>query len=198
MSGEYCNFDLTNFPSASFPLPAHYNISFHRSPSKAAGSTESLVMQLRLIYSYTLSLSVAGAIVAADHQQQPLRQQEPNALAAWLDKLRSYLPSTENAKASVDQAVDSARAKAASVNLSPLTLDGWRATLHPSSTAATGPGEPEEWWVLVTGGNRTCLGGREDCVTVEKAFNVMRSSLIPSHRIYDTMRYDLAFVLMLG
>ena len=156
-------------------------------------------MQLHLICALSLFV-VAGAVVADDQQQQqqqqPLRQQQqqqPNALTGWLNQLRSYLPSAEKAKTSVvDQVVDSARAKAASVKVSPLTLEGWRATLHPSSTAATGPGEPEEWWVLVTGGNRTCLGGREDCVTVEKAFNVMNPNPNP---IYNAMIYQKKKIL---
>ena len=37
-----------------------------------------------------------------------------------------------------------------------LTLSNWKDTLYaPVQPAAT---TPEEWWVLVTGGNKTCFG----------------------------------------
>ncbi|KAK1754614.1 hypothetical protein QBC47DRAFT_384434 [Echria macrotheca] len=47
-----------------------------------------------------------------------------------------------------------------------LTLQNWNETLYapvkPDQTT------PEEWWVLVTGGNKTCFGR---CVQLETAFN---------------------------
>ncbi|OAA60945.1 peptidyl-tRNA hydrolase [Niveomyces insectorum RCEF 264] len=46
-----------------------------------------------------------------------------------------------------------------------LTLNNWKNTLYqPVQPGAT---EPEEWWVLITGRNKTCFG---HCGTIEKAF----------------------------
>lgn len=52
--------------------------------------------------------------------------------------------------------VAAAEAKAGALNMDVLSLSGWKDTLYgpvkPESTT------PEEWWVLITGGNRTCFG----------------------------------------
>ena len=37
-----------------------------------------------------------------------------------------------------------------------LTLDNWKDTLY--SPVKPGATVPEEWWVLITGGNKTCFG----------------------------------------
>ncbi|EGO56706.1 hypothetical protein NEUTE1DRAFT_65502 [Neurospora tetrasperma FGSC 2508] len=58
-----------------------------------------------------------------------------------------------------------------------LTLANWKDTLYaPVQPEAT---TPEEWWVLVTGGNKTCFGR---CGPVEKAFGetVEKFSTIPN------------------
>ena len=132
-------------------------------------------------------------------QQQQQRQDAQKPLfASWLAKVASYLPdslsrattgdkdddgdgddddgavlvdgdvATSDA-ASVAAAAASAVVRMKKVDLPRLTLDNWKTVLRPSSTAATGPGEPEEWWILVTGGNKTCHG---DCEPAETAFNV--------------------------
>ncbi|KAI2467273.1 hypothetical protein F4781DRAFT_315621 [Annulohypoxylon bovei var. microspora] len=62
--------------------------------------------------------------------------------------------------------VAAAEAKAGALNLDILTLNNWKQTLYgsvkPESTT------PEEWWVLITGGNKTCFG---HCGKIETAFN---------------------------
>ncbi|RDA94823.1 hypothetical protein CP533_4318 [Ophiocordyceps camponoti-saundersi (nom. inval.)] len=57
-------------------------------------------------------------------------------------------------------------AKMGSMRMSTLTLENWKNTLY----GPVGPGAtvPEEWWVLITGRNKTCYG---HCGKVEKAFN---------------------------
>jgi len=63
------------------------------------------------------------------------------------------------------------------INIESLTLQGWKDTLYaPVKPEAT---QPEEWWVLVTGGNKTCFG---HCGPVEKAFNetVAQFALLPT------------------
>ena len=66
--------------------------------------------------------------------------------------------------ASIPSTADKAESNAASSNSAPpapkkietLTLADWKDTLYgPVSPDATAP---EEWWVLVTGGNKTCFG----------------------------------------
>ncbi|KAI0181622.1 hypothetical protein GGR52DRAFT_46215 [Hypoxylon sp. FL1284] len=62
--------------------------------------------------------------------------------------------------------VAAAAAKAGSLNMDILSLNTWKDTLYapvkPESTT------PEEWWVLITGGNKTCFG---HCGKIEAAFN---------------------------
>lgn len=57
-------------------------------------------------------------------------------------------------------------AKLGSMKLSVLTLENWKQTLYePVLPGAT---TPEEWWVLITGRNKTCYG---QCAKIEQAFN---------------------------
>ncbi|KAI1341717.1 hypothetical protein F5Y15DRAFT_345718 [Xylariaceae sp. FL0016] len=62
--------------------------------------------------------------------------------------------------------IAAAEAKAGSMNIDVLALHNWKEILYgpvkPLSTT------PEEWWVLLTGGNKTCFG---HCGKVEAAFN---------------------------
>ncbi|PHH70428.1 hypothetical protein CDD80_6014 [Ophiocordyceps camponoti-rufipedis] len=58
-------------------------------------------------------------------------------------------------------------AKMGAMRMSTLTLENWKHTLYePVKPGAT---VPEEWWVLITGRNKTCYG---HCGKIEKAFNV--------------------------
>ncbi len=121
---------------------------------------------MRLQYSLITVLSLTSLTSAAQEQQHPLR--------SFMSKLSSYIPSTNPQKV-VESVIGHTRANAAAHHIEQLTLNGWRATLKPSTTAATGPGEPEEWWVLVTGRNKSCPSvddGSGGCEKLEKAFNV--------------------------
>lgn len=88
-------------------------------------------------------------------------------------------PATDGAAGSAPAAAAAAgSAAAASAVTEPLrstealTLNGWKETLYaPVQPTAT---TPEEWWVLVTGGNKTCFG---HCGTVEAAFNATATKL---------------------
>lgn len=52
--------------------------------------------------------------------------------------------------------VDAAKANVGSKKIDTLTLADWKNTLYgPVKAGAT---QPEEWWVLITGGNKTCFG----------------------------------------
>ncbi|KAI5864432.1 hypothetical protein GGS23DRAFT_604625 [Durotheca rogersii] len=62
--------------------------------------------------------------------------------------------------------VAAAEAKAGPLKIDILSLDNWKDTLY--GPVKSGSTTPEEWWVLITGGNRTCFG---HCGKVEAAFN---------------------------
>lgn len=99
-------------------------------------------------------------LAAATQEQSPLDQAKIQA-QYYLDKVLSYIPNPN--KAHTPPAV---AAKVGGKTLKVLTLNDWeqtiRSSVKPASTA------PEEWWVLVTGGNKTCFGL---CNNVETAFN---------------------------
>jgi len=46
--------------------------------------------------------------------------------------------------------------KICKADISVLTLSNWKDTLYSPVTPSTST--PEEWWVFVTGGNKTCQG----------------------------------------
>jgi hypothetical protein len=82
----------------------------------------------------------------------------------YFENILSKIPSPNQAHSDVE--VDAAAAKAGSKPLHILTLDDWKETIQGSVKPASST--PEEWWVLVTGGNKTCFG---HCTGVETAFN---------------------------
>lgn len=69
----------------------------------------------------------------------------------FLGQFGSYMPNP-----SKHDPVGAAEAKLGEMKLNVLTLDNWKDTLYapvkPEST------KPEEWWVLISGGNKTCFG----------------------------------------
>src|SRR5690348_878506 len=68
-----------------------------------------------------------------------------------LDKFGSYLP-----RISKHDPVEAAESKAGVKKMDILTLDNWKQTLYsPVKPAST---VPQDFWVLVTGGNKTCFG----------------------------------------
>ncbi|KAG8164413.1 hypothetical protein KVR01_006331 [Diaporthe batatas] len=85
----------------------------------------------------------------------------------FLGQFGSYVPNP-----SKHDPVGAAEAKLGEMKLNVLTLDNWKDTLYepvkPEST------KPEEWWVLISGGNKTCFG---HCLKVEEAFNQTAAKL---------------------
>lgn len=63
-------------------------------------------------------------------------------------------------------AAHAAAAKAGGSNIDILSLSNWKSTLRNSVSPASS--KPEEWWIFVTGGNKTCYG---HCHNSESAFN---------------------------
>ncbi|KAI9789312.1 MAG: hypothetical protein M1816_006200 [Peltula sp. TS41687] len=110
------------------------------------------------------ALALVFCIGAYAQEQQQQQQQVP--LKSWFSKLSSYIPSViSNPKDALWSTTGDAAARIAATKVTRLTLENWRDTLKN-----TGSDGVEEWWVLMTGGNRTCLGGGQ-CEKVERTWN---------------------------
>ncbi|KAH8677963.1 hypothetical protein BX600DRAFT_431272 [Xylariales sp. PMI_506] len=79
----------------------------------------------------------------------------------YLDKFISYLPNP-----SKSDPVVATEAKIGEVKVDVVTLDNWRDVLYSHVTPETTT--PEQTWLFITGGNKTCFGR---CEKPEKAFN---------------------------
>lgn len=105
-------------------------------------------------------------LAAATQQQSPLDQAKAQ-FEYYLGKAQSFLSKlpSPNKQSPVD-AVHAAASQAGGKTLHVLTLNDWqdtiRSSVKPDSTTS------QEWFVLVTGGNKTCFGM---CNDVETAFN---------------------------
>jgi len=114
-----------------------------------------------------MRFSIASALLALPllasasvETQDPLTQAKDTALH-YYNLLTSYIPHYNTF-----HEAEAAAARAGGRNIDILSLSNWRSTLRGSVTAASKG--PEEWWVLITGGNKTCWG---HCDGVNKAFN---------------------------
>jgi hypothetical protein len=103
---------------------------------------------------------LALPLLAAAAQESPLEQAKAQA-QFWLGKISEYIPNPNKAHTPSEMV-----AKAGGKTVNVLTLSNWEQTLRPSVSPASTT--PEEWWVMVTGGNKTCFG---HCSKVEAAFN---------------------------
>ena len=87
-------------------------------------------------------------------------------------------PASEGADSSAPAAAAGSASAASAViyplrSTSSLTVNDWKDTLYaPVQDEAT---TPEEWWVLVTGGNKTCFG---------KLPFFLLCAMVPSHAVY--------------
>ena len=82
---------------------------------------------------------------AQDFQQYQAQFQD------FLGQMAGYIPNPGR-----HNPVAALEAKVGAMKLHILTLDNWQETLYEPVTAGTT--KPEEWWVLTTGGNKTCFG----------------------------------------
>ncbi|KAG9232186.1 hypothetical protein BJ875DRAFT_92671 [Amylocarpus encephaloides] len=108
----------------------------------------------------TASLLALPLFAAAVQNESPLEQAKAQA-QFWLDKISSYIPNPNK-----PHTAHAATAKVGGKALHVLTLDNWHHTIRSSVKPESAT--PEEWWVMVTGGNKTCFG---HCVKAETAFN---------------------------
>lgn len=97
----------------------------------------------------------ASAIVAAlsalcAAQDSPLDQYKAQ-FQNILGQFGSYIPNP-----SIHDPVAALQAKVGSMKLSVLTLENWKETLY--GPVLPNAKTPEEWWVLITGRNKTCFG----------------------------------------
>lgn len=118
----------------------------------------------------SLSLLLLLPAITAAQTQKPLMEQVQEQLSSlqdqaqgWFEKAKSYIPSSSP--------IDAGAAKVAQKNVHMFTVENWLSYLSPS-TSDPSKG-PEEWMVLVSGGNKSCFG---NCVEVERAWNVRSSS----------------------
>lgn len=69
----------------------------------------------------------------------------------FLGQFGSYIPNPNK-----HDPVGAAEAKAGEMKMNVLTLSNWKETLYSPVTAQSTT--PEEWWVFVTGRNKSCFG----------------------------------------
>lgn len=98
-------------------------------------------------FSVSSVLTVLPLLTAAQEFEQYKAQ-----FQNFLGQFGSYIPNP-----SKHDPIGAAEAKIGEMKMDILTLENWKETLYaPVSAQST---TPEEWWVLVTGRNKTCFGG---------------------------------------
>ncbi|EQL04173.1 peptidyl-tRNA hydrolase [Ophiocordyceps sinensis CO18] len=107
-----------------------------------------------------VSAIFAALPLLASAEGSPFAQYQAH-LQNFLGRVVSGVPNP-----GIHDPVAALEAKMGSMKLSTLTLGNWKQTLY--EPVAPGATVPEEWWVLITGRNKTCLG---HCDKVEQAFN---------------------------
>ncbi|KAI1126882.1 hypothetical protein F5Y10DRAFT_204106 [Nemania abortiva] len=106
-----------------------------------------------------LAMPLLAVADTPDYQAQ--FQEYLGQAQGYFEKIASNLPSPNK----YDHAA-AAEASASPNNVHTIALHNWKDTLYGPVTA--GSITPEQWWVLMTGGNKTCFG---HCGKVEAAFN---------------------------
>ncbi|KAF2964815.1 hypothetical protein GQX73_g8762 [Xylaria multiplex] len=109
--------------------------------------------------SVLLAMPILAVADTPDYQAQ--FQEYLGQAQGYFEKITSAIPSPNKY-----DPVAAAVAKAGSNRIDVIGLHNWKDTLYepvtPESTT------PEEWWLLITGGNKTCFG---HCGKLEAAFN---------------------------
>jgi len=110
---------------------------------------------------FSISTILALPLLAAAAQQQNPLEQVQETAQYYFQKIQGFVPHFNTW-----HEAEAAAAKAGGKNLNILSIDNWKSTLRSSVTASSKG--PQEWWVLLTGGNKTCFG---QCDGVNKAYN---------------------------
>lgn len=96
------------------------------------------------------SLILPALPLLAAAQEAPFEQYKAQ-FQNFLGNFGSYIPNPNK-----HDPVGAAEAKIGEMKMNILTLDNWKDTLYsPVKAEST---TPEEWWVLITGRNKTCFG----------------------------------------
>lgn len=95
--------------------------------------------------------ALAAALPALSVAQENPLDQYVAQFQQILGQASSYLPVPSKHDPEAAYA-----AKTGPMKLSVLTVDNWKETLYEPVTPITTT--PEEWWVLITGRNKTCYG----------------------------------------
>lgn len=99
---------------------------------------------------FSLTSAVAALPALSAAQGLDLEQYQAQ-FQNFLGQMGSYVPNPGRY-----DAVAAAEAKLGSMKLNVLTLENWKETIY--GTVAPDATKPEEWWILTTGGNKTCMG----------------------------------------
>lgn len=99
---------------------------------------------------FSTSAVVAALPLLASAQEDPLGQYKAQ-FQTFMDKIGSYIPNP-----GAHDPVAALEAKLGSMKMSTLTLENWKETLY--EPVAPGATVPAEWWVLISGRNKTCFG----------------------------------------
>jgi hypothetical protein len=106
---------------------------------------------------FSLSFAALAAVASA---QEGLFEQYKAQFQNFLGNMGASVPNP-----GAHDPVAAFEAKTGEMKLSTLTLENWKDTLYEPVPA--GAVEPVEWWMFITGGNKTCYGR---CGRVEEAF----------------------------
>jgi hypothetical protein len=105
-------------------------------------------------FSAVAAVALPALAAAQDFQQYQAQFQN------FLSQFGSYIPNPAR-----HNPVAALEAKVGSLKLHVLTLENWKDTLYePVAADAT---KPAEWWVLTTGGNKTCFGTLRSAIAWE-------------------------------
>ncbi|KAJ5584304.1 uncharacterized protein N7459_004104 [Penicillium hispanicum] len=101
--------------------------------------------------------------LALAQEQVPLAER----VQGWFNKAKAYVPTAVPADPMVKMAE-----KVTEKRVTPVTMDNWQSILTPGD-------EPQDWYIFITGGNKTCFGR---CDHATKAFkeSVLLFSADPS------------------
>jgi hypothetical protein len=103
--------------------------------------------------SAALIAALPALSVAADADTGSVVDQYKAQFQNFMGKLSGYV---QKPVVEISDPVAAVEAKIGSMQVSRLSLDNWSETLY--STVKPGATEADEWWVLLTGGNKTCFG----------------------------------------
>jgi hypothetical protein len=122
-------------------------------------------------------------LAAAAQQRSPLDHVKERA-EYWFNMVSSFMP-----RPSTQHPIETTASKVASSSIDILSLNNWKSVLR--SAVEPSSETPEEWFILITGGNKTCYG---QCGKIETGFNESAAAfaVIPSapHLAYVNCDYQ--------